>query len=49
MKRRKDKYEQLAVEFKNEASLDEELDEEEVDKDDIEKEHFEEDEDDAWE
>lgn len=48
MKKKTDKYEEFAGEFKNEAKLDEELDEEEIDKDDIEGEHFEEDEE-AWE
>jgi len=42
MKEKKDKYEEHGVEFKNEAELEEELDEEGLDKNEIEKEHFEE-------
>ena len=38
----KDKFKEFASEFKNEADVEEELDEEEMDIDKIEKEHFEE-------
>ena len=38
----KDKYEEFAGEFKNEAELDEEFDEEGIDRDEAEREHFEE-------
>ncbi|MDD5192745.1 MAG: hypothetical protein PHH54_06580 [Candidatus Nanoarchaeia archaeon] len=49
MKKPKDKYKELGGEFKNDAALDEELDEEGADKDKAEEEHFEETEEDDWE
>ena len=38
----KDKFEELACEFKNEAECEEEIDEERLNKTDLEKRHFEE-------
>jgi len=40
----KDKFEEFAGDFKNEADLEEELDEERLDKEKVEEEHFEEEE-----
>ena len=42
VKMKKDKFKELAGDFKNEADLEEELDEEGLDKDEVEKQHFEE-------
>lgn len=44
MAKKKDKYEEFAGEFKNEAQLEEELEEEDLDPKEVEEKHFEEEE-----